>query len=121
MAKQALLAHQLQSQASLVRWQVYVGSAPDSEFTQNADNAPGWHTLQSPVDGSAALSRSGHLSFSLPDDISQISLHQLPRSLWLDMALKKPPLTMAELLDDLADDGLNFDLDSAKANAPSTA
>lgn len=115
MAKQALLAHQLQSQASLVRWQVYVGSAPDSEFTQNADNAPGWHTLQSPVDGSAALSRSGHLSFSLPDDISQISLHQLPRSLWLDMGLKKPPQTMAELLDDLANDGLNFDLDSAKA------
>jgi len=114
-AKQALSAHQLQSQEGLVRWQVYVGSAPDSEFTQNADNAPGWHTLQSPVDGSAALSRSGHLNFSLPDDISQISLHRLPRSLWLDMGLKKPPHTMAELLDDLADDGLNFDLDSAKA------
>ena len=115
MAKQALLPHQLQAHTELVRWQVYVGSAPDSEFSQQGELTPGWHTLHSPLDGSAALSRSGHLSFSLPEDISQISLHQLPRSLWLDMALKKPPQTMAELLDDLADDGLNFDLDSAKA------
>ncbi|MBU2115930.1 MAG: hypothetical protein KKE94_19375, partial [Gammaproteobacteria bacterium] len=115
MAKQALLAHQIQAQAELVRWQVYVGSAPDSEFGQHGELTPGWQTLHSPLDGSAALSRSGHLSFSLPEDISQISLHQLPRSFWLDMALKKPPQTMTELLDDLADDGLNFDLDSAKA------
>src|SRR5690606_21816741 len=52
---------------------------------------------------------------SLPEDISQISLHQLPRALWSAMGLKKPPTTLPELMDDLEDTELEYDVLSARA------
>lgn len=115
LGKEALLPHQMTEQQQWLTWQVYVGSNPAGEFANISANATGWETLTPSVDESAALSRSGHLRPSLPEDISQVSLHQLPRSFWIDMGLKKPPATREELIADLEDSELHYDMIRAKA------
>lgn len=114
LGKQCLLAHELLEQQDLLTWQVYVSSNPDADFENAAANAPGWKDIVPPIDESAGLSRSGHLRPVLPEDISQISLQALPRSFWIDLGLKKPPATRDELLDDLEDPELQFDVIVAK-------
>lgn len=111
LCKEALLSHQLAAQQQLLTWQVYVGSDPAVEFANTDVSASGWQALVPPVDESAALSRSGHLRPPLPDDVSQVSFHQLPRCFWSEMGLKKPPSTLDELKSDVRD----FDLTAAKA------
>lgn len=114
LGKQALLSHEIGEQQQTLSWQVYVGSSPSDEFNGEVTD-DGWASILPPLDETAALSRSGHLRPSLPEDISQISLHQLPRDLWIAMGLKKPPTTLAELLADLSDAELEYDVPSARS------
>jgi hypothetical protein len=112
--KQCLLPHELTEQQQVLRWQVYVGSEHAVDFIDNSAGNNSWQTLYPPTDDSAALSRSGHIPLTIPEDISQVSLTALPRSFWLEMGLKKPPKTGAELLTDLLDTELNFTVDNVK-------
>jgi len=114
LGKQGLLPHEVGEQQQTLTWQVYVGSSPNDEFNDEITD-DGWVEILPPIDETAALSRSGHLRPSLPEDISQISLHQLPRALWSAMGLKKPPTTLPELMDDLEDTELEYDVLSARA------
>ncbi len=114
---QCLLPHELGDKKELLSWQVYVGSNHGSEFADNASNASGWSMLFPPNDESGTLSQNGHLQLTLPEDISQVSFYQLPRSFWLEMGLRKPPTTGAELLADIeeSDDvGSDFNPESIK-------
>jgi len=106
LGKQSFLPFEIAEQQDLLAWEVYTGS----DFTDDAH----WETLYPPVDESAALSRSGHLRPMLADGLSQISLHQLPRSLWVDMGLNKIPTSGQELIDDLRDTELQYDVDNIK-------
>lgn len=112
---QCLLPHETTEQQQVLRWQVYVGKEHDTEFASTADDNDGWLDLSFGDDGeggSAALSSSGYLSLSIPEDISQVSLQSLPRSFWVEMGEKKPPGTGQELLDDLLDPELGFTEDN---------
>jgi hypothetical protein len=111
---QCLLPHELTEQQQVLSWQVYVGSVHATDFTDNSAGNDSWQTLYPPTDASAALSRSGYLPLTIPQDISQVSLLALPRAFWLDIGLKKPPTTGAELLNDLLDTELNFTVDNVK-------
>ena len=114
LGKQSLLPFEIAEQQDLLTWEVYLGSDHGVEFTDSSVNNIGWETLRPSIDESAALSRSGHLRPMLPEDISQVSLHDLPRSFWIEMGLKKTPVTGQELIDDLTDFELQFDVDNAK-------
>lgn len=111
---QCLLPHEQLASSSSVDWSVYIGTNHSAEFIDEEENSSGWQTLFPASDGSAGLSRSGHLLLTIPEDISQVSLYQLPRSLWLEMGLKKLPSNGAELLSDLDDSELNFNVESIK-------
>jgi hypothetical protein len=111
---QCLLPHELTQQQQILSWQVYVGSDHATEFTNNAAGNSSWQTMHPPSDDSAALSRSGHIPLSIPQDISQVSLLTLPRAFWLELGLKKTPTTGAELLNDMLDTELNFTVDNVK-------
>lgn len=111
---QCLLPHELTEQQKMLKWQVYVGHVHAVDFTDNSAGSSSWQTLYPPTDDSAALSRSGHIPLTMPQDISQVSLSTLPRSFWLEMGLKKPPTSGLELLDDLLDTELNFNVDNVK-------
>jgi len=106
LGQQSLLPFEIEEQQDNLTWEVYTGS----DFSNDSD----WETLHPPVDESAGLSRSGHLRPMLPDDISQVSLHQLPREFWEDMGLKKTPTSGQELIDDLRDTGLQYDAENIK-------
>lgn len=115
-ARQGLLPYEIGAAQDLLIWEVYVGSNHGSEFTDTSGNDDAWERLHPPLDETAALSRSGHLRPSLPEDISQLGLHKLAREFWGELGLKKPPTSGSELYDDLAnlDGALSFDIDTAK-------
>ena len=110
---QCLLPYEVSSQQQALTWEIYTGSVNVSDFS-SVDDESAWTRLNPAVDESAALSRSGHLRPVLPDNVSQVSFFKLSRDFWLELGLKKTPLTGAELIADLTDNDLNFTQDNIK-------
>ena len=113
LAQQSLLPHEIQEQQDSLTWEVYVGTNHETQFT-TAGSSSAWQEIVPPVDETGALSRSGHIRPSLPEDISRVSLRDLPRSFWEDLGLKKPPVTISQLIADLQDPDLFYDTENVK-------
>lgn len=80
-----------------VTWSVYVhaGAAVDLE-----DEAH-WQAVNLRGDGTAGVSRSGHVYLDLPTGLPLASWTALDRAFWLAAGLSKPPSSKAELTADL--------------------
>lgn len=90
--------------AAGIAWAVYTGTDPDQDFT--ADDA--WTALQVVGDETAGLTRSGHLRLVIPERLARASMTDLPRTLWVELGLKKPPRKPGELVADLGDPELDL-------------
>lgn len=106
--EQSLLPFEVTEQAALLEWEVYVGTSHATQFTDTSGDQEAWRHLNLRADDSAGLTDSGHLRLDIPEGVSEVSLHDLPRGFWTTLGLKKPPTALAELLNDLQDVDLDL-------------
>ena len=101
-----LFPWEVEARADTLSWQVYVGSEPEVDFAPEG-GAGAWAPLKV-SDSTAGLTRRGHVTLEVPRRLTRVGLSELPRSIWQDMGLKKPPRTEAEFFADLADPDLDL-------------
>lgn len=94
-------------------WEAYTAPLPVNLLEGRPDAA--WKALDV-QDESAGLLRSGHLRLELPEGLPTLSLYQLPRAVWQDLGLHKPPTTLDELKADLQDPALTLSADLISAD-----
>lgn len=96
-AEECLFPWQAVDRAGDVTWSVYAhaGAAVD------LDDESHWFALNLRGDGTAGVSRSGHVYLDLPANLPLVSWAALNRAFWLKAGLSKPPSTKAELQADL--------------------
>jgi hypothetical protein len=101
LAETALFEWEVGEQAGALTWEVYVSTEHASGFVDISGSQDHWQRLNL-SDDTASLQRSGRVRLEIPENISSVGFHGLPRDFWSALGLKKPPTTIEELTDDLA-------------------
>ena len=77
-----------------VSWEVFTGSeAGELEF----GGKEGWQALAVEVDGTAGLTRSGHVLLDLPANVTGVRFDALGLPVWDSLQLTRPPASLTEL------------------------
>jgi hypothetical protein len=96
-ALDCLFPWQVADRSGDVSWSVYAHAGAAVDLTDEAH----WQGLNLRGDGTAGLSRSGHVYLDLPPNLPVVSWAALDRAFWLTAGLSKPPSSKAELTGDL--------------------
>ncbi len=80
-----------------IEWQIFSGSAKDTNLFTDADNT-GWTILSVSSDSTLNLSRSGHIVFEVPSGAEPVFSDQLSSAFWSSFGETKPPSNKAELI-----------------------
>lgn len=96
-ALDCLFPWQANDQSGDVSWAVYAHAGTAVDLADEAH----WQPLNLRGDGTAGLSRSGHVYLDLPANLPVVSWSTLSRAFWTEAGLSKPPSTKTELEADL--------------------
>jgi hypothetical protein len=96
-ALDCLFPWQVADRSEDVSWAVYAHAGSAVDLTEEAH----WQPLNLRGDGTAGISRSGHVYLDLPANLPVVSWSALGRGFWASVGLEKPPSSKAELIADL--------------------
>ncbi|MCU0827176.1 MAG: putative baseplate assembly protein [Tabrizicola sp.] len=96
-ALDCLFPWQASDRSADISWAVYAHAGSTVDLTDDAH----WLPLNLRGDGTAGVSRSGHVYLDLPANLPVVSWAALDRTFWAGVGLQKPPSSKAELVADL--------------------